>query len=51
MDIEIRWLKEQITLHKDEPEILKLRQSQLDTIKIVFRQVIISPWSEKKEGS
>ena len=44
MEVETKWLKEQIKIHRDDEETLRLRQSQLDTIRIVQRTVTISDW-------
>ena len=47
MDIEKKWLKEQLNRTDTSEDTLKLRQCQLDSIKIVSRTVTISDWMSK----
>ena len=44
MDSEKKWLKSILNQSDISEETRNLRQSQLDTIKIVSRTVIISDW-------
>lgn len=47
MNSEIQWLKEQLKRKDLSEETRILRQSQLDTIQIVSREVTISQWHTK----
>jgi len=44
MDTEIRWLKEQLKRTDLTEEQRLLRQSQLDSIRFVSREITISDW-------
>lgn len=44
MEVERKWLQQQVLRSDLDEETLKLRQSQLETIKLVSRVKTISEW-------
>lgn len=47
MEVERKWLQKQVLRNDLSEETLKLRQSQLETLKIVSRKKVISDWEYK----